>query len=168
MRRVAILGCSGSGKSTLARRLSARTGLPAIHLDQHYWQPGWVQPAAADWQARAADLAAGERWIIDGQYGSTLPGRLARADTVIYLDLPMPLCLARVLRRTIAGYGRSRAEMPEGCPERFDGEFLKYIWHYRRTHRPRMLALVTGFPGDRMIFTRPADVDAWLGGIGPA
>lgn len=168
MRRVVILGCAGAGKSTLARRLSERTGLPAIHLDQHYWRPGWTQPAGDDWQARAAALAAGERWIIDGQYGSTLAGRLARADTVIYLDLPMPLCLARVLRRTIAGYGRPRPEMPAGCNERFDAEFLKYIWHYRRTHRPKMLGLVAGFAGDRKVFTRPADIDAWLGGIGPA
>ncbi len=162
MRRVVILGCAGSGKSTLARALSDRTGLPAIHLDQHYWQPGWVQPADADWQGRAAALAAGDRWIIDGQYGSTLAGRLARADTVIYLDLPMPLCLARVLRRTIAGYGRPRPEMPEGCDERFSLEFLKYIWNYRRTHRPKMMAFVAGFPGDKIIFTRPAQVEAWI------
>ena len=35
----------GSGKSTFARALAARTGLPVIHLDLHYWKPGWVRPS---------------------------------------------------------------------------------------------------------------------------
>lgn len=61
MRRVAIIGCAGSGKSTLARRLAAKTGLPAVHLDQHYWRPGWVEPPREEWQARAAALAGAER-----------------------------------------------------------------------------------------------------------
>ncbi len=164
MRRVVIIGCSGSGKSTLARRLAERTGLPAIHLDRHYWRPGWTEPPRDEWQAHAAALAAGDRWIIDGQYASTLPARLARADTLIFLDLPMPVCLFRVLRRTIAGYGRTRAELPPDCPERFDWAFLQYIWNYRHTHRPRMLEIVAGFQGDKLVFTTPAEVAAWQGG----
>jgi adenylate kinase family enzyme len=162
VQRVVIIGCSGSGKSTLARRLAAATGLPAVHLDRHYWRPGWVEPARQDWRAEVARLAAGDRWIIDGQYGGTLDLRLARADTLIFLDLPMPLCLARVLRRTVAGYGRNRAELPPGCPERFDWPFLKYVWNYRRSHRPKMHGIVAGFGGDTVVLTSPAAVDDWL------
>lgn len=106
----------------------------------------------------------GRALIIDGQYGSTLPLRLARADTLIFLDMPMPLCLMRVLRRTLTGYGRNRAELAPGCPERFDWPFLKYIWSYRRTHRPAMARIVADFGGNRLVFTDQAQVDAWLGG----
>lgn len=165
MRRVVVIGCSGSGKSTLTRQLAERTGLPAIHLDRHYWRPGWTQPARGDWLAQVATLVAADRWIMDGHYASTLPMRLARADTLIHLDLSMPVCLTRVLRRTLADYGRPRAELPAGCPERFDLEFLRYIWNYRRTHRPRILDLVAGFDGRRLIFTTPRQVEAWLAGI---
>lgn len=164
MRRVVIIGCAGSGKSTLARALAARTGLPAIHLDRHYWRPGWVEPPRDEWLAQAAALAAGERWIMDGQYGGTLPLRLARADTLVFLDMGMPLCLMRVLRRTAAGYGRTRPELPPDCPERLDWPFLKYIWSYRRTHRPRMLDIVADFAGDKLTFTTSVEVAAWLDG----
>jgi adenylate kinase family enzyme len=51
MKRIAILGCSGAGKSTLARILGHRFGLPVIHLDQHYWRPGWVEPSKEEWRA---------------------------------------------------------------------------------------------------------------------
>src|SRR5689334_13741303 len=44
-RRVLVDGMMGSGKSTFARALAARTGLPLIHLDLHYWKPGWVRPS---------------------------------------------------------------------------------------------------------------------------
>ncbi len=165
MRRVVIIGCSGAGKSTLARRLGERTGLPVVHLDREYWRPGWVEPARDDWRARVAGLAAGESWIIDGQYGGTLELRLARADTLIFLDLAMPVCLLRVLRRTLSGYGRTRAEMSPGCPERFDWPFLKYVWNYRRSHRPKMRDIVAGFAGTRLTFTTPAGVAAWLDGL---
>ncbi len=159
MQRVVIIGCSGSGKSTLARRLAAATGLPAIHLDQHYWRPGWIEPPRDEWRAEVARLAAGDRWIIDGQYGGTLDLRLARADTLIFLDLAMPVCLTRVLRRTIADYGRNRAELPPGCPERFDWQFLKYVWNYRRSHRPKMLDIAGNFRGNAIVLTSPAAVD---------
>ena len=50
MERVLILGSPGAGKSTFARRLAERSGLPLIHLDKHFWRPGWVEPAPEEWQ----------------------------------------------------------------------------------------------------------------------
>lgn len=43
--RVLDDGMMGSGKSTFVHALAARTGLPVIHLDVHYWKPGWVRPS---------------------------------------------------------------------------------------------------------------------------
>jgi adenylate kinase family enzyme len=41
-RRVIVTGLAGSGKSTFSLALAVKTGLPVIHLDLHFWQPGWV------------------------------------------------------------------------------------------------------------------------------
>lgn len=87
-----------------------------------------------------AAAAAGERWIIDGNYGSTLAPRLARADLVLWLDLPTLLCLWRVARRALGGLGRVRADMAPGCPERLDPEFLVYVARFRADGRPRVVA----------------------------
>jgi|GEM_PF-6982669 len=83
MQRVLIVGPSGAGKSWLAKRIAARTGLPVVHLDREFWQPGWVETAKPVWRARVKELAAGERWIMDGDYGGTLALRMERADTPI-------------------------------------------------------------------------------------
>jgi hypothetical protein len=78
--RVLIDGMTGSGKSTFALALAARTGLPVIHLDVHYWKPGWVRPTDEEWRERQRALVAGTAWIIDGNYNETLPLRLERAE----------------------------------------------------------------------------------------
>ncbi len=82
MNRVLVIGCSGAGKSVFSRRLSDRTGLPLIHLDQRILA-AWLDADAPDaWRQRVAALVAEPRWIMDGQFGGTLGLRLRHADTV--------------------------------------------------------------------------------------
>jgi len=148
MRRVLVLGCPGAGKSVLARRLGAATGLPVVHLDRHFWQPGWVQPDEAAWRDRVAGLIDAPCWIMDGNYASTLDLRLARADTVVVVESAVWLCLLRVVRRACGSFGRERgADMAPGCKERFDWPFLAYILRFRRDQWPRTVRALAGFPG---------------------
>ena len=65
-RRVVVTGMAGAGKSTFARQLSAKTGLPVIHLDVHFWKPGWVEPSDQEWHDLQSTLLAGAAWIADG------------------------------------------------------------------------------------------------------
>lgn len=142
MQRIVIVGCSGAGKSTLARQLGLRLGLPVIHLDAQFWQPGWVMSSDDEEQAILARLLAGEAWIIDGNYGATMPQRFAAADTILFLDFPRWLCLWRIMRRWWQYRGKTRPDMQEGCPERLDIGFLKWVWNYRKTQRQRVLQLI--------------------------
>ncbi len=57
--RILVIGMAGAGKSTFSRALSARTGLPVIHLDFHYWKPGWVKPSEDEWREKQRGLLAG-------------------------------------------------------------------------------------------------------------
>lgn len=139
MKRVLVIGSGGAGKSTFARQLGEITGLPVIHLDAEYWRPGWVEPPKAEWAARVAQLAGEERWIMDGNYGGTMPERIAAADTVVFLDLPRTTCLWSVLKRRFRYRGRARPDMTEGCDERLTLAFLKWVWDYPKTRRPAIL-----------------------------
>ncbi|MGO9873061.1 MAG: hypothetical protein ACLPVY_04605 [Acidimicrobiia bacterium] len=136
MERVAVVGPGGAGKSTFAEELGRRTGLPVVHLDEHFWQPGWVETPKDDWRRIQRELTAGGRWIVDGNYGGTFDVRFERADTVIILQPSTLTCVAGALRRSLRN--RGAAVQAAGCPERVDPAFLRWIWRYRRDSRPRL------------------------------
>jgi adenylate kinase family enzyme len=163
MRRIVVMGPPGSGKSTLARRLGARHGLPVFHLDQAYWQPGWVAAPPAVFLAEVERLAALPAWVIEGNYADTIAPRFARADAVVYLDVPAWRCLLRIARRTAASYGRVRADAAPGCEERLDPAFLRFAWSWNRIRRTRSLALVAGFAGPKHVVRRDTDLRQLLG-----
>lgn len=131
--RVVVTGMAGAGKSTFARRLSAKTGLPAIHLDVHFWNPGWVEPSDTE-------------WIADGNYHETLDLRLERAHTIVYLDTPWWLCAARAFVR---GLRRPPGtQLPDGCEDngwrrmRDEWWLMWRVWLGRQSERERDLVIV--------------------------
>jgi adenylate kinase family enzyme len=145
-RRVLVTGLAGSGKSTFSRSLAARTGLPVIHLDLHFWKPGWVAPSDDEWREKQRRVLAGDAWIADGNYHETLDLRLERADTIVVLDTPWPLCAGRALLR---GVGRSAGEMPEGCDDsawrrlRDEWPLAVRIWRRRRSEPEREREIIS-------------------------
>jgi adenylate kinase family enzyme len=132
--RVVVSGLAGSGKSTFAVALADKTGLPVIHLDLHFWKPGWVAPSETEWRAKQRAVLAGDAWIADGNYHETLDLRIERANTVVVLDMPWWRCSGRALLR---GF-RMPGELPEGCDytrlRRLRDEWLLAvrIWRSRR------------------------------------
>lgn len=129
MPRILIIGSPGAGKSTFARQLAARTGLPLLHLDDLYWQPGWVRVERVLWLERLHDALQGEHWIMEGNYNSTLPKRLERADTVILFALPREVCLWRVVKRELSGVHPHMTGLRRRLPEWW---FLLYTWAFPR------------------------------------
>jgi adenylate kinase family enzyme len=137
MQRVAVVGSGGAGKSALARQIGAITGLPVIHLDHHYWGPGWVPTPNAEWVERQRALLEGTRWVVDGNYGGTLELRATLADTIVFLDLPRRVCVSRAMRRV-----RSPILQAPGCPQKVDREFLHWIWAFPKDTRPKVLSVL--------------------------
>lgn len=142
MNKVLVLGGCGSGKTTFSEQLSELTSLPIIHLDQHFFAPGWKEPKTEDWEKKVGQLCQQEQWIMDGNYGGTLDIRLGHADTVIYLDNGTASNLYRVIKRLIKYYGKIRPNMALGCEERFDLEFIFYVFHFNRVKKPSILRRV--------------------------
>lgn len=162
MRRVMVIGPCGAGKSTLAFQLAERLSLPLYHLDQLKWQAGWIEGSIDDLRTKLAEITATERWLIDGNYGGTLTDRLKRADTVVYLDFPIRLCLSRLIRRIVRYHGKTRPDMTEGCPERFDPGFLIYVLRWNSGPRIRTERRLKGFEDKIIRLKSPLDLANWL------
>jgi adenylate kinase family enzyme len=134
MQRIVILGNGGSGKSTLARLLGERLNLPIVHLDKLFWEPDWAEPDAEQFRDRVREAVAGDTWVCEGNYARrTFDLRLPRADLVIWLDTPRLTCFRRVLLRTLGN--QPRPDRADGCEERLDIEFLKFVWTFDRGYR---------------------------------
>lgn len=162
MRRVLVLGCPGAGKSTLARSLGEALSLPVVHLDKLWWKSGWINRTEGEFDALLDAVLLGEEWVIDGNYLRTLPRRLERCDAVVLLDYPRRVCLFRALRRILSWRGRTRPDMAADCPERLDGEFVRWIWEFHRTQRPQVLELLDGWTGEKHVFRSPKDCARFL------
>lgn len=167
MRRVLVLGSGGAGKSTLSRRLGGALGLEVIHLDAHYWQPGWVETPKEEWFPAVEALLARGEWVMDGNYGGTLERRLDACDTIVFIDLPRALCLWRILKRIVMYRKGGRPDMAEGCHEKFDFVFLRWVWDYPAKTRPLIFEqLRTRGAGKRIIHLRTrAEVERFVSGL---
>lgn len=138
--RIAIIGCGGSGKTTLGRRLGAALEAPVTHLDVLYYDDEWNTLPKDKFVALQEDLVARDRWVIDGNFASTLPIRLRRATTVIFLDIHPLTCLAGIAQRRIKhGGGQDDAT---GVYDRIHWGFIKYVWNFRKTMGPRVRNLI--------------------------
>ncbi|MDO4650729.1 MAG: adenylate kinase [Eubacteriales bacterium] len=139
MEKVMVIGCPGSGKSTLSIELSRITRLPLYHLDMMYWNSDRTTVEKSVFLQRLQQVLKEDRWIIDGNYASTMEMRMQCCDTVIFLDYPTDICFEGVRSRR----GKPRADMPwiESEDEE-DSEFMELISNYNDVNRPHVLNLL--------------------------
>jgi hypothetical protein len=168
--RVAIAGASGVGKTTLARRIGETLGLPYTEIDALYHGPNWVPR-----QGFLADVDVFTReptWVTEWQYNLARPMIAERADLLVWLDLPAPVAVTRVVLRTVRR-SRSREEL-------WNGNVEPGIWH-ALTAREGIIrwALSTGRRYTRSVpavelehpaltvvrLRSQAEVESWLSGL---
>lgn len=142
-----MVGNSGSGKSALARALERRLGLPWIELDAIHHEPGWTALDDASFRGRVGSLVAGPRWVVDGNYRQVRDLVWARADTVIWLDLPRRVVVRRVVWRTVRR-AATRQELWNGNRERLrdvlswepERSIVRWSWTRHTAYRERYQA----------------------------
>jgi adenylate kinase family enzyme len=166
MERIAIVGCGGSGKSHLARVLGTRLGITPAHLDALYYDTDWKPLDQEAFAALQRGLVAAPRWIIDGNYASTLPIRLDASDTVIFLDLPGWACLLGIAQRRLRHHGGQHQAI--GVYDRITWGFIRYILGYRKKMAPRVRTLIASHAGHAQvtILRSRADVRRYLAALG--
>jgi adenylate kinase family enzyme len=137
LERILVIGCSGSGKSTLSRTLGEKLRMNVVHLDQLWWQEGWQHVTREEFDEKLDTELKKERWIMDGNFSRTIPQRISRCDTIVYLDFNRFTCLWGLLQRYLGWYGKTRPDMGPNCPEKFDFSFVRWIWNFNKNNRVR-------------------------------
>lgn len=169
--KIAVIGYSGSGKSTLARILGERYGLPILHMDAVHHLPGWVERDPESEEAILTDfLNSHESWAIDGNYSRVcFQRRVEEADLVIMLLFNRFYSLFRVVKRYRTYKGKSRPDMAQGCDEKLDGEFLRWVlWDGRgRRKREFYRRLRAQYPGKTVTLKTQGQIDRFLASFDP-
>src|ERR687887_1422021 len=170
--KIVVIGTSGSGKTTVARELARRLGVPHVELDALYHGPGWTETPVEEFRRRVAAATDGSGWVVDGNYDSKLGDLvLERADTVVWLDVPLRVALTRVTRRTIRRI-RAGEELWSGNRESWRGGFLgwesMFVWTIRSHLRNRRVRAgrFERRPNLRVVRLRSArEVESYLSGV---
>jgi adenylate kinase family enzyme len=177
VRSVSIQGISGSGKTTLGAALAARLGVPHLETDALVHGPGWSEAPDDDLRAAVEEFMRSDGWVIDSDYRRKLGTLvLERADTVVWLDLPLRVCLRRLWGRTMP---RIRQQQPlwndnrESWRAAFLGWDSLFVYAIRkhltqRRRLPKLLAQPELRHLDVVRLQSPAAVDRWLGTVPPA
>lgn len=124
MEKIVIIGASGAGKTTLARELGALLGIKVYHLDRLFWDRHWREKDRETRIDILQKLVMEKQWIIEGTYFGSSQPKLEAADTIIFLDIPLWLCLLHVFIRHYHYRQRSRRDLPDGCKDKLRLPYL--------------------------------------------
>ena len=139
MKKILVLGCCGAGKSTFSKKLQSILKLELFHLDKYYHKPNWKEPKKDEWENIVHNLLQKPSCIMDGNFSTTMDGRIKSSDTVIYLDYPTLKCFWRVIIRIFKYHGTVRSDTANGCKEQFDLEFLHFVLTFNSKNRKEIL-----------------------------
>jgi adenylate kinase family enzyme len=166
-KRILVAGVAGSGKTTLAARIAERTGVPHTEIDGLHHGPNWTprETFADDVEL----FTRADRWVTEWQYREVRPLLAQRADTLVWLDLPVGLTMRRVIRRTFRR--RLRRERlwngnVEGPLWTFFTErdhIVRWAWRTRHSWRGHVAEAAAAHPELQIVRLRSTvEVESWL------
>jgi adenylate kinase family enzyme len=146
--------------------------VPFIELDSIFHQPGWVELDREVFRARVGELAAGDAWVIDGNYSAVRDLVWARADTVVFLDVPRRKAMVSVIRRS-AGRVVRRTELWNGNRETARNVLARdsiVLWTWTQHHKyaDRYIAAASDPRWSHLEFVRlrsRGEAGDWLAGL---
>mgnify|MGYP004486157117 FL=1 len=126
--KIAIIGYSGSGKSTLAKKLSEIYNCPLLYLDTIQFEANWKIRDIDEGRLMVGEFLKNDSWVIDGNYKKFFQEkRLQDADKIIFMNFPRRICFPQAFKRYLHYKNKTRESMADGCNEKFDLEFIKWL-----------------------------------------
>lgn len=161
--KILIIGGPGSGKTTLATMLGEKYNLPVINLDGINYFENWKERDKEERDNIILQKTKEDKWIIEGNYKSTLKIRAERADLIIFLDYPTVRLLYGIIKRNIKNFNKEKKEI-KGCKERVSKKFLKYAIKYNKNKKSilEILNSINDIDKKLIIIKSKKDLDNWI------
>jgi len=161
--RVLIYGAPGAGKTSVALALSDRFDVPVHHLDAVFFNSDGTPRSRETSANKAAQLAAGERWIIEGNHGAALDAIAARADRIVLLKIGPMHGLLRQIKRRFWTPRRLAKTGPGGGPPTLPLHLVRYtLWVHPQLEPHHIAKIKNAATGDVRAFSRTKHAIAWL------
>jgi adenylate kinase family enzyme len=100
MKRIVVVGGSCCGKTTFSKTLSQILSIQHVELDALHWEPNWKESPTEIFRERVQNALLSSRWVVDGNYSKVSDLIWPKADTIIWLDMPLLLILWRFVNRS--------------------------------------------------------------------
>jgi len=152
--KIIIIGSPGAGKSTLTRRLNNFLKYPVMHLDKVYHTTGKQHITRDELVDKVnAFTSSNEKWIIDGNYISTVEMRINLADIIIVFDLDPKICINNAYSRSEENIktGINRDDMADGFDETITNEFVNFIRSFRKDTMPKIDSILKKYSNKKII-----------------
>lgn len=164
MNKVLVVGPSGAGKSIMSCKLRDILKLPLYHLDNIFWKKDRTHITREEFDTKLSGLLSKDSWIIDGDYSRTYEIRMQRADTIVFLDYPLEVCLEGAESRI----GKSRPDIP-WKEDVFDPEFKQWIIDWFENTRPLLLLLIEKYKHTKnvVILHNREEGEAFINNLSP-
>ena len=162
MCKIIVIGCPGCGKSTFSRELHKIINIPLFHLDMMYWNTDKTTVGKNVFCEKLSEVLKKDKWIIDGNYASTMELRIAACDTVIFLDYPLEICLSGIRER----HGKTHSDIPWVSNSEDEAELIAFAESYHLQQRPQVMRLLNKYSEKKIIiFANRSEADAFLSDI---
>lgn len=102
MKKIIIFGNSGSGKSTKAKKLCQTFNLSHLDLDTLAWlptDPPQRKPIEDSIKEIISFINENDGWVIEGCYSDLLEIVISSSSELIFMNLPVELCLSNAKSR---------------------------------------------------------------------
>lgn len=148
-KKIIVIGCPGSGKSYFSKQLSKRLNIPLYHLDNIYWKKDKTTVTRELLIEHIENIMQRDRWIIDGNYFSTLEPRIKACESAIFLDFETSQCLEGIEERV----GIPRDDMP-WVEDEVSEELVAMVQAFSEEIRPQILALLERYEEKEIIILK--------------
>lgn len=166
--KIQITGYSSSGKSTFAKKLARHYDLPILHIDTIYFKENWQKRDKHLIESEIYEFIKKDAWIVDGQYRYLVPERYEMCDQIFIFNFNRFKCLYGAIKRRIKYRKKQRDSIADGCRERLDLGFIKWIlWDGRKKDSRNLIkSIIDTHPKKTIVFKNRREVNRYLKQIG--